>query len=327
MVEGSVMKPDFILASDIHWRATKPSCRVDNYLYAQSRKFKYLLQEAQNCKADILIAGDLGNVPEWPNWLLTLFFELIAQTGFTQNMFVIPGQHDLPEHRLERWRESALGALNEALPQTVRVLTSPESSCVTKKGYLLVPCPYGIDPNEELALEKRLNYSVKDTILFMHRMIIQEPLWPGQVAQKANIFLRKFKDYGLILSGDNHQSFVSSTPSKSTPSGKRWLVNAGSMMRMKVDQFDHIPKFFLYSREGGVVEREFPHEPSEEVINLENSITEKERKARTKEFISKVEGQENVEFSFENNIRKLIDKGDVRQGVIDKVWKAIPQRG
>jgi len=94
-------------------------------------------------------------------------------------------------------------------------------------------------------------------------MVIQntkEELWPGQSKETgvntAEGLLRKYPNYKLIVSGDNHQPFAYHFRG-------RWLVNPGSMTRQKIGD-NYAPGFFVY-HEGGEtweakVERvTFPH--------------------------------------------------------------------
>ena len=67
----------------------------------------------------------------------------------------------------------------------------------------------------------------------------EDTLWPGQVATDGLGQLEKQKEFDLILTGDNHQSFC-------ITSNGRWLLNPGSMMRMRADQVDHNPIVGIY---------------------------------------------------------------------------------
>ena len=213
------MNPDALLTSDWHIRADTPQCRTDDITAAMWRKVQFVNDLANEHNIPILIAGDLGHRPQWPNWLLEKFMSIISDI----EIIAIAGQHDLPGHNLEAIPQSGFGVLLRAGYITTAaptVMLNPLTCGAWIAGF-----PYGTEI-----------IKTDSIVALTHQMVIKDkPYWPGQVTSSAKSLLKKFPDYKLILSGDNHQPFV-------VKHEGRLLVNPGSMMRTTADQIDHQPR-------------------------------------------------------------------------------------
>ena len=220
-------KADLIFTADWHVRPDTPMCRKDDFIETMKDKILFVFKLAQVHNCPIVIAGDLGHRPgdrNWPNWLLEWFINHIV-CGIIP-IFAIPGQHDLPNHSLDRISESGFGVLCAA-----DALTFLDD--IHHKGTHLFGFPWkekmdGFVPEEKLRYEKR-------RIAVTHQMIIDKPLWPGQEAPQWKSVLKKHKHFDVIVSGDNHQPFVGKL-------GNRILVNPGSLMRTTAIQTTHRPR-------------------------------------------------------------------------------------
>ena len=106
------MKADYILSSDWHVRDDKPVCRTDNYQEEQTKKINFILSLAQKHKCPILVAGDLGNKPLWGDKLLNYFIDILNEYPNVE-VYTVCGQHDLLNHRLDKWQEGGLGVLEK----------------------------------------------------------------------------------------------------------------------------------------------------------------------------------------------------------------------
>jgi hypothetical protein len=188
--------------------------------------------------ADVVIAGDICHrATGWPSWM---FSRVIATfNAYKVQIDIIPGQHDLPYHQLFQMRRSNLGVLIEA--GVVRYI--PDYTW-RYDGF-----PWGVDivPSED-----------NNEIAVAHMMVLKDrksELWPGQIketdAGTAEALLRKFPQYKLIVTGDNHQPFA-------VQFRGRWLVNPGSMTRQRITE-THEPSFYYY-HDGKVDRVTIPHE-------------------------------------------------------------------
>jgi len=290
--------PDLIFSADWHSRSTIPSCRIDNYLKAQERKYIFIAALSEKYSCPILIAGDVGNKPEWKNWLLSYWIIFTSLTN--QKIYVVPGQHDLPDHELERWKHSGLGVLSSS--DVLRVMIYKVEVIKKAERYISIsPCPFGERIPRKGQIWDR-------NILVMHKMVIKDkPLWPEQVARTGKYFLKKYPMYDVILSGDNHNPFV-------TKYEGRILVNPGSLMRMTVDQKNHRPRVYLYYAKTNTVLPIFlPIQKN--VVSKKHISKKKERQKRVKAYIRYLRKQYEIGLSFKKNILEYLEKNKIRKSI------------
>lgn len=310
---------DVICCADLHIRPDTPAGRKDNYTIAIWRKVDFILDlSAQNGNCPILVAGDLGNKPgdrgekgeriienAWPPWLL----ETLINKFQGHNIIVIPGQHDLPNHRLDLWKRSGIGVLHAAGAITLLGPYDLENN-LGFKNFSLYGFPYGINIIRP-SFEKDIR-----TIAMAHISVIEnKPRWPGDNAITGHSLLKQFPEYDLILTGDNHKPFVAEYKG-------RLLVNPGSMMRNTIDQKDHKPRVFLwYADENKVVPVFLPIEENvfdEKYIEAQQKSEAKDERFNT--LITRVKQDVEIKLSFETNVQTYLDKFRTEKSVIDKIW-------
>jgi len=288
------MNPDCILTSDWHIRADTPQCRTDDFTAAMWRKVQFINDLANEHNIPILIAGDLGHHPQWPNWLLEKFMSVISDI----EIIAIAGQHDLPGHNLEAIPQSGFGVLKRA-GYICNYSPTGFTSCIEM-------FPYGAK------IKKGGKYKL---IAMTHQMVTKgKSEWPGQVTSSAKSLLKKLPDYKLILSGDNHQSFVVEYEG-------RLLVNPGSMMRSTADQIDHRPRVYLWEAESNGVEAVYlPIEQG--VIDRTHIDTKKEKDARIEAYTTRLSERYEVGLSYEENLKAYFEENRTRKPIQDRIWEA-----
>lgn len=298
-------KGDAILAADLHIRADTPLCRTDNYLEAQFNKLNFIFDLCQKNNCPLLVAGDIGNKSQWLNWLLEAIINIIKV--YNIDIICIPGQHDLPEHRLEDWQKSGCGVLHGA--QAIKMLLEPKVFCFP---FRIFPFGYG----NQIKHQKPINRT--STIAMTHQMVIEnKPLWPDQKAPKGHELLKKFPEYDLILSGDNHNPFVSEYKG-------RLLVNPGSMMRMTAAQIDHKPRVYKWYADTNEVEAVYlPIEKN--VVSRIHIESKQERDERMETFVNRMSDDIEIGLSFEQNLKEYFNKNRTKKSIQDKVWRAVGQ--
>jgi DNA repair exonuclease SbcCD nuclease subunit len=221
--------------ADLHLRDDRPLNRKDDYYQTMLQKFDFCLKQAPT----MLVAGDFFDKSNVSMKLLSDVIYLIREAG-TQ-VIVIPGQHDLPGHNLELLYESGLGVLVEAGVVTL-LLDEPKQIRVpikTAKFYKIKiwPVPFG----QEVIVPKEK--SEIPNIMLIHKLIFlnKQGVFPGIENPEISVnFMKKYPQFDLIISGDNHQQFFIQENNKKTK-----LINTGSMMRQKIDQKDHHPAIAL----------------------------------------------------------------------------------
>jgi len=246
---------DALLCADLHVRSDVPLCRTDDFQSAMFKKLEFIFNLCRDNGCPLLCGGDIGHRSQWPNWLIERFMALAEGVKIISAL----GQHDLPGHNLDELPRSACGVLQRA-------------GVVDFDGDGFLRSHFGQQlPTESFDLD----------ILLTHRMVIDgKQDWPGQQCDQAINLLKQLPFCQLILSGDNHQSFV-------VRHDNRLLVNPGSMMRTTVIQADFKPRVYLWDATANEASPVFlPIE--ENVVNRDHIDMSAVRDERMKAFTERV---------------------------------------
>ena len=293
---------DAILTSDWHLRDIQPACRTDDFWLAQDQKIKFLnkLQKTWDCP--ILIAGDIFHA-----WKACPFLLAWAIENLPERIIAIPGQHDLPNHNIDLIHKAALFVLKKA--GIVELLLERETTTIDFPAISIHAFPFG----SELA---HIKPDGRCHIAIWHHMVWTGKLpYPGCKDDPATEVLNKYPEYSLILTGDNHESFV-------VKQDDRLLVNPGSLTRQAADQIDHKPKVYLWSAADNTVEAiELPIRKN--VVSRDHIERTKERDERIAAFVKRLSDDWEVGLSFERNLEQFIKTNTVRRSVVDIIHKAM----
>lgn len=278
--------PDFILTADWHLREDTPVCRTDNFWEAQWKKVDFVseLQKKYNCP--ILHAGDLFHHWKPSPYLLSKTIEHLPKEFYT-----VYGNHDLPQNTIELKEKSGVFTLWKA--NALRILSQ------------------GHWGTNDFSGAWELN---SKSIYVWHKFVYvgKEP-FPGAKG-KARAILNKYPQFDLIVTGDNHQSFV-------YPFNGRLLVNCGSLMRQSADQINFEPKVWLYYAADNSVEPVIiPHDKT--AVTREHITTIEQRDERLDAYISRLNDNIQTTLSLEENMKRFLAKNRIRgqvKKIIDKV--------
>lgn len=281
---------NLILTADWHLREDTPVCRTDDFQQAQWQKVKFVktLQEEHGCP--VLHAGDLFNHWKPSPWL-------IAKTliELPKDFHTVYGNHDLPQHNLNLASKSGVYTV-----------------AVGRPGSLLHKCHYGDDPNKD-AQDIKVHGR---RVLVWHVMTYagKEP-YPGVQEDPATRLLAKYRQYDLIVTGDNHEAFT-------VKLRDRLLVNPGSLTRQEAGQVDFRPRVYLYWADTNAVKPVYlPIDKS--VISRAHIERTARRDERIEAFVSRLSDDYEVELSFEKNLQQFARTNQVRQSVMDIIYKSI----
>jgi len=290
---------DAILTADWHLRDTTPVCRTDDFEAAQWNKVRFIagLQEKYNCP--VIHSGDLFH-----HWKPSP--ELLSKTieNIPKRFLTVYGNHDLPQHNMELAYKSGINTLKTA--KALEVLDFGYWDSTPKPEDCLVFEPRDFDNEYEM---RRMN--------IWHVFTYTGGLpWPGCKASHAQKLIEKY-DFDIIVTGDNHKPFAIYSND-----GKRLLVNPGSLTRQTADQIDFKPRVYLWDAIRNLVEPVYlPVEDG--VISREHLEIKEQRDGRIDAFISRLELNFEMGFSFEDNLKEFFDKNSVRKSVRDIIYKSI----
>lgn len=285
-------KADLILCSDMHLREDTPTCWTGDFQEEQWNSVQFIsdLQVKHDCI--VLHAGDLFHHWKPSPWLLSMAMQHLPQAFYT-----VYGQHDLPQHNTELMSKSGLHTLDWA-----------------GVAHVLTQCHYGQTPTEKGSLLLP-NREPDIRILVWHHMTYITPPFPGAKEGQAEGILRKYPQFDLIVTGDNHQSFV-------TTYKGRLLVNPGNLTRQKADQINYKPRVALWYADTNTIKWEYL--PIQEgVITREHIDNKKERDQHIEAFISRLNTDWEASLSFKDNLRIFFSKNKVKDEIKQIIYKSI----
>lgn len=286
---NSVKKPNLILTSDWHLREDTPTCWTGDFQKEQWEAVEYVKGIQLQWKCPVIHAGDLFHHWKPSPWLLCMTMKYLPYDFYT-----IYGQHDLPQHNWKLRERSGIAVLEEAK----RLIVLPNAN-------------YGQEPDEYC----KYYFDRKHVILVWHHMTYINPPFPGAKNGQAIDVLKKYPQYDLIVTGDNHQSF-------SAKYQNRLLVNTGSLTRQKADQIDFQPRVALWYAETNSID--WVNIPIQnEVITREHIDKQDKKQKRIEAFVSSLDVDWEREESFEKNLEIFKSKNRIRKSVLDIINKAV----
>jgi len=287
----------FLFTGDLHLTDKTPINRIDDYEKTILNKFQFILDTGKQYKVDcILQPGDFTDYPHIPYSLFSDIAKRINTCGI--NWIVIRGQHDLHYRREEN---NAVDALCNSVPNINFV------SYLDNLTYNIYGASYG----KEIPI---VEDHTKFNILLIHKMIIgNDKLWDAQKDYvTANNLLRKQKYFNVILSGDNHQSFI-------TEHKGRYLFNCGSMMRSNVSQVNHKPFIIVFDTDNPAAYKKIfiPIELPEKVFDFSKVKLEKEQTESLNVFVEGLSEQKELKFTFMDNLLAYAKLNNISKEITD----------
>jgi hypothetical protein len=281
--------PTCLLTSDWHLREDTPVCFAGDFQKEQWDAMNAICHIQKQYNIPTFIAGDIFHTWKASPWLLSM-----AMDHFPKQAYCVAGQHDLPQHAMNLINKSGLYTL-------------------AKAGYvtLLDECNWGQEP------DKGSYYFEKHDcrLLVWHHLTYITPPYPGATGGNAESILRRYPEYSMILSGDNHTSFTVEYQ------GRR-LVNPGNLTRQTADQIDYQPRVALWYSEDNSIE--WVNLPIQEgAVSREHLVKKAERDGRIDAFVSKLNGEWKAEMSFEENLEVFMEVNKTDEEVKQIIYKSI----
>lgn len=230
-----------VLCSDIHLCHQCPTARSaePDWYAAMQRPLDELRAVAEYHVAPIICAGDVFDHWNSPPELINFAIRHLP------NMYAVPGQHDLPNHRLDELRRSAYWTLVEAgvIEQIGRAGTYLGSDLFVPLS--IYPFPWG---SELLPITRmRADQAV------VHLAVVHRYLWinkhtkyPDAPAdRRLSSIADSLQGYDAAVFGDNHIGFQASA-------GGCQVANCGCMIPRKQDERGNRPRVYLLHDDGSL---------------------------------------------------------------------------
>lgn len=283
-------KADAIFGGDWHLMEHTPVSRTDDYPETVFRKLHFIseLQKVHGCP--VYHSGDLFDHWKPSPWLIAK-----AAKHLPEQFYSTYGNHDLPGHSFDERERCGLFALAQA-SNKVNAL---------EFGY------WNYDPAEGHCIEIKGR-----KILVWHKCVFQiKEEWMSSIdSSHARKLLKKYPEYDVIVTGDNHKPFVEEYNGK-------YLVNCGSLGRITAAQIKHRPAVYLwYADDNKVVPVYLPIEKN--VLSTEHLQQTKERDVRISSFL---EGFKEWKSSldFEENLKRYEQENNPDPEIMKIVYNSI----
>lgn len=293
------MNHDALFCADNHFRDDTPVCRVDDFYDVQFQKLAFITELARGCP--VLCAGDLLDY-----WKVSHALEGRLIRELPRPWVTVPGQHELPSHRMAWLERSALNVLgNAGAVEILRVgyVSSFDWGTVYGAGW-------GEDPRGI-----KVRPGPGRHILLWHRMVWSKaPPFPGVDPEgEAFRLLKSLPQFDGIVTGDNHQTFE-------VEDRGRWLINPGPMTRQRSVEKSITPGVYTYrAKDNSWTRVSLPTSP--EAISVEHL---KRRRARPGlgVFAEKLlASTDDPGLDFEHNLRVYLAQNPQSKKVEELIWQ------
>jgi len=285
--------PDLILSADWHLREDTPICHTGDFQKEQWDAMRFIsnLQKEYGCP--VICSGDLFH-----HWKPSPELLSKASIYMPKEVYAVYGNHDLPQHNMDLSEKS--GFYNLAINGKISRLD---------EGSEIEGCSWNETPLRDTQFNRL-------EVVVWHIMVYQGKLpWPGCTDPMAAKLLMKYPEYKLIVTGDNHKTFVEEYKG-------RLLVNPGSLTRQTSAQVNHKPCVFLYYAATNTVKPVYlPIEQG--VINREHMEKAENKDERIASFISKLNTGWKAARNFEETLKAFKQENEVSDSVMSIIYKAI----
>jgi hypothetical protein len=284
-----------VLCSDLHFSQTAPAARSDepDWFAVQERAWNQIREQAERYDVPIVIAGDVfdnwRSSPQLINFVLRLFSGL--------EIYAVPGQHDLPNHRYDEVHRSAYGTLIAA-DSIIDIGQGIDS----RIGIVFHGFAWGREV-ASWADRKKPGFDGRVHLAVVHAYCWKDSCHPGASEDdRVGRYADRLKGYDAAVFGDNHAGFMAK-------SGRCTVFNAGTMICRRQNERSYRPRCGLL-RDNSEVECIY--------LNTEEDVwTEREEveagRADVSGLVAELESLGGDALDFEEVLLRRADAEDVPQ--------------
>ena len=293
-----------ILVSDVHFSHKPPVARAEepDWYAAMRRPWDEIRKLQQTHDAPVIIAGDVFDRWNSPPELIN--FAMGVLPPFT---YAIPGQHDLPNHRLDEMDRSAYGTLVKST--WLQNLTEPKE---IRRDLVVHPFPWGVklEPMQH-------RDSSKVNLAVVHAYVWTTVTgYPGATKESfVTNRRRQLKGYDAAVFGDNHQGF-------STIGGDIPIFNCGTLVRRKTDEYEYKPRVGLLCADR-TIKTHFL-DISQDVLTVSERVVQSEKEdLDLSGFLSELGGLQADSLDFREAVLRTLEHESATQRVKEIVLKSL----
>ena len=291
-----------ILCSDLHLSHTAPVARSlePSWYDAMARALGELNDLTEDHHAPVICAGDIFDRWNSPPELINFAIKHLP------NMYAVPGQHDLPHHRLEDVKRSAYWTLVEA-----GVVVHLDKVGDGGGELMLYPFPWG----------KEIKPCVREAgSKIIHIAVAHQYVWEGQskydgAPKEANLsrFEKQLEGYDVAVFGDNHKGFMASTPNCT-------VFNCGTFLRRKADEIGYKPQVGLLY-DDGMVKPHYLDTSQDKIESIEKTTANDELDITA--FMAELNELGGDVLDFETAIERYVEKNGVTKPIREIIQRVL----
>jgi len=291
-----------IAISDLHLSLMAPACRADkDWLAVQA----HYLQQVKDIAEDlpVLCSGDIFD--RWNPPPELIHFALVH---LPDGMISVPGQHDLPNHRIDQVNRSGYGVLMEA--EKIRDVSRQKTG--NMGGFIIHGFGWGQEITPPIELSSLL-----------HIALIHRYCWEGEkrylgapIESEASTFKKELRGYQIAIFGDNHFSFV-------TRAGECNILNPGGFIRRKSDEINREPCVGIVYDNGTVKRRRLD-------TTIDTFHEETKERGETpldmRAFIKGLEGLGEHGLDFREAVKNHLRGDDIEEATKEIIWQMLDKK-
>ncbi len=301
-----------ILTADWHLSHRPPIARSvePNWYKAMLRPLDEVAQiiheTEQSDMLPLIVAGDLFDTWNEPAETANFVLRHSVKHDWKGRWFAVPGQHDLPNHRLAEIKRSPYQTLTQAGLGDLRAKIGIEwgfNAPIRLHGF---PWGHVVRPlfsPHDLMIEIAV---VHDYIHTAKTGYVGAPK-----NKRLSAFLPQLKGYDLAVFGDNHTPFKIKKDNLT-------ILNCGSLMRRTIAQIDYKPAVWLL-HDSGEVERHYLDISRDKMLEPDDVVVKSLAGIDAEQFLAEIRNLTDASIDFEEAVHRCLD----RLGVSDKVRKVV----
>jgi hypothetical protein len=285
-----------IAIGDVHLCEKNPICRKDDVRVTQLAKLQQVVNLCNEYQCPLLVAGDMYDV-----W--NIGFKLVNDVNLVLSqcqhpIYFVAGNHDLPYHSLEHY-------YNCPLSVTLGTLLPPNDTPVTG-------CSWGETPSTVIR---------QAPILLQHKMVYLTDPIKGFDGDQYNvrhlINTPEYKNYKLIITGDNHRAFV-----YTNEDGRVWL-NTGPIVRTSVTEKLYEPSAWYFEVDDTVSVTRLPLAVDVDAVDRIDMYVEKIKSAEVSQFAGEIIKHQGLSLDFKKSVDSLLTSTEVTEPIKNAALSAI----